>query len=178
LFNFSLSWFLYKDGSAAIARSPLSYDDQEIIMKSPPYATGALLFICALTLEGNLIVRGAQATESIGTSAWDVGQVPLEVSETTHQLIGVYGDVRVRDKTGTIKDRTHPEKTLSIDLQRLDPLDWRRLNSQCSLKVCPEILMGYIIQGRLQATRSYTYENINRIVVPPDPPASAASRGF
>ena len=80
-------------------------------MKSTPYTTGALLFICVLTLGGNLIVPRAQATERIGTSAWDVGQVPLEASETTHQLIGVYPDVRLRgDKAGTIKDRTTPKR--------------------------------------------------------------------
>jgi hypothetical protein len=144
-------------------------------MKSTLYATGALL--CALTLGGNLIVRGAQATERLGTSAWDVGQVPLEASERTHQLIGVYGDVRVRgDKAGTIKDRTHPEKTLNVDLQRLDQLDRGRLNNECSLKACAVILLGYIVEGRLQATRSYAYED--RVVVPPAPPASAASQGF
>jgi hypothetical protein len=151
---------LDKDDPAGLFEACFHTDNQEIIMKSTPCATDILLFVCALTLGGNLIVRGAQATERIGTSAWDVGQVPLEASETTHQLVGVYGNVRVRgDKAGTIKDRTHPEKTLNVDLQRLEPLDRRRLNSECSLKACPEILMGYIVQGRLQATRSYAYED-------------------
>jgi hypothetical protein len=116
-------------------------------MKSNSRINWALLIVCALTLEGNLSFHGAQATERIGTSTWDVGQVPLRVSEANRQLIGVYGDVRVRGNKTAINDHAHPEEILKVDVRGLDPQDRRPLNRQCTLKACSEIFMGLEVAG-------------------------------
>jgi hypothetical protein len=150
---------------------------REFFMKSNSRINRVVLIVCALTLEGNLGLHGAQATERMGTSTWDVGQVPLRVSEANHQLIGVYGDVRVRgNKTAIISDRTHPEEILKVAIQGLDLQERRRLNRQCTLRACSEIFLGFVVQGRLQAIRSYPYRSTKRPVVPPDPPLLLLSK--
>jgi hypothetical protein len=58
-------------------------------MKSNSHINRALLIVCALSLEGSWNFHGAQAAERVGTSTWDVGQVPLRVWEANHQLIGI-----------------------------------------------------------------------------------------